>query len=378
LPRFIRTIVMLITHCFIHCTSRKRRRIYLVSTWAFRTSQLLLSCVFETLSSAPLDDNTMPTDTATAYEVHVGAWTDWSRGKVLGATLTLTREDSGLLIAFLAFFIGLVGTRFWRIGCLILHFIYSKDCPTDGVHQQRQAFLRNSPNPESAIWTLADIAISWRRNAKRVWARLLSLIALALACFVGFIFAGGYSSRAVIFGSPEVLLSGANCAFVIGDWTNMSIYGSTVGPMFTQAITAAENYARSCYNLAPGSASCSTSFVKRDLPPAFVDTNAGCPFADSKICKSSSGNLFIDTGFLDSHFDFGRNTPPNRRMQYRRRLHCAPLATEGYRFDLGHTMSQEVSPTQHTITAVCRMSTAVLPSTTQHASPTTSTWTSKS
>jgi len=77
----------------------------------------------------------------------------------------------------------------------------------------------------------------------------------------------------------------------------MSIYGSTVGPMFTQAIAAAENYARSCYNLAPGSASCSTSFVKRDLPSAFVDTNAGCPFADTKICKSSSGNLFTIQGF---------------------------------------------------------------------------------
>ena len=45
------------------------------------------------------------------YEVYLGAWTDWSRGRVLGATLTLSRGDGTLLIAFLAFYVAIVGTR---------------------------------------------------------------------------------------------------------------------------------------------------------------------------------------------------------------------------------------------------------------------------
>jgi len=82
-------------------------------------------------------DKDMSTYSTAAHAVHVGAWTDWSKGYVLGATLTLTRRDSDLLIAFLALFVALMGTRFWRIVCLFLHFIYSQDSPHDGVHYQR-------------------------------------------------------------------------------------------------------------------------------------------------------------------------------------------------------------------------------------------------
>lgn len=37
--------------------------------------------------------------------IYIGSWTNWDQGKVHGATLTLRREDSNILIAFLAFFI---------------------------------------------------------------------------------------------------------------------------------------------------------------------------------------------------------------------------------------------------------------------------------
>ncbi|KAM7210944.1 hypothetical protein V8F06_013679 [Rhypophila decipiens] len=272
----------------------------------------------------------MSSDSEIAYDVHVGAWTDWSRGKVLGATLTVTGEDGGFLIAFLAFFVALVGTRFWRITCLALHFLFSRDTPTDGVHHQRQAFLRNAPNPEAAVWTLASMGLSWRHHANKVWARLLTLIGLAVACFVGFILAGGYSSRAATFasGSNEALLSGANCGF-FGNNKNMSTYGITLGPVLAQNMIAAESYARQCYTPVQTSVTCNT-FVKKQIPPAIVDTNASCPF-DFNLCKSMTGNLFLDTGFLDSHDHFGRNTPPTQRMQFRRTVHCAPLAIEGYR-----------------------------------------------
>ncbi|KAH8880208.1 hypothetical protein GQ53DRAFT_670404 [Thozetella sp. PMI_491] len=271
----------------------------------------------------------MSRDSSIAYDVHLGAWTDWSRGPVLGATLTLTREDGNLLIAFLAFFVALVGTRFWRIVCLILHYTYSRGSPRDGVHHQRQVFLRNAPNPEVAVWTLADMGVSWRHKAEHVWSRLLPILGLALVCMVGFVLAGGFSPRLATILNGEVLLSGENCAYVRNDY-NMSTYGDTIGPLLAETMIAAENYARQCYISASVSVSCGT-YIKKQLTPVVVDTNASCPF-DPKVCKSTYGNLFIDTGLLDSHFDFGRNTPTNRRIQWRRTVHCAPLATDGYRF----------------------------------------------
>ncbi|KAE9364713.1 hypothetical protein N431DRAFT_355340 [Stipitochalara longipes BDJ] len=271
----------------------------------------------------------MPTDSTTTYDVQLGAWTDWSRGRVFGATLTFTRQDGNLLIAFLAFFVALVGTRFWRLVCLILHHIYSKENPSDGLYHQRQVLLRNTPNPEAALVTIANMGFSWRRNARRVWARLLPLFGLAMACLTGSILAGGFSSRVATLVSSEVLLSGANCGF-LGNNNNMSTYGDTVGSQMSESMVAAENYARQCYSSASVGVSCGT-YVKKQLPLAVVDTNASCPF-DARICNHTAGNLFIDTGLLDSHYDFGRNTPTNRRVQFRRTVHCAPLATEGYRF----------------------------------------------
>ncbi|KAL9114279.1 MAG: hypothetical protein Q9227_001701 [Pyrenula ochraceoflavens] len=40
--------------------------------------------------------------------IYLGLWTNWSHGTVRGATITLTKRDGGLLIAFLALFISTV------------------------------------------------------------------------------------------------------------------------------------------------------------------------------------------------------------------------------------------------------------------------------
>ena len=283
----------------------------------------------------------MSTDSTTAYDVHLGAWIDWSRGTIHGATLTLTRQDGNLVIAFVAFFVAFVGTRFWRLTFLALHYIYSREEARDGIHHQRQVFLRNVPNAEAAVGTLAAIAVAWGKVAKQVWMRLFPVIGLAIAWIMGFTLAGGFSSRIAAFANNEVLLSGANCGVVQSDY-GLTSFTNTAGPLIAQALVAAESYARLCYTSSPTpSVSCGT-YVKKQLVPAVVDTNASCPF-DGKICKRPLGNLFLDTGLLDTHHDFGRNSPPNQRIQYRRTLHCGPLATEGYRF------RRYDSPESHTV-----------------------------
>lgn len=37
-----------------------------------------------------------------ALHTYTGVWTNWSEGTVIGITLTLSREDAGILTAFLA------------------------------------------------------------------------------------------------------------------------------------------------------------------------------------------------------------------------------------------------------------------------------------
>jgi len=271
---------------------------------------------------------TMATDPTTSYDVHLGAWTNWNRGPVFGATLTLTHENGGLLIAFLAFFVALVGTRFWRLLCFGLHSLYSSPGPKDGVYHQRQAFLRNTSNPEAALWILTNMSFSWKQNAEQVWIRLFPCIGLAIVCLIGFTLAGGFSSQLASLGvHNDVLLSGLNCGMLFDD-LNVTTNGDTTGTIAIRRMGVAEILARQCYTTSQVN-NCGP-YVKKQLEPAIVDINATCPF-DEKICRNGFGNLFIDTGLLDSNDDFGRNTPNNRRIQFRRTVHCAPLATEGYR-----------------------------------------------
>jgi hypothetical protein len=53
-------------------------------------------------------------------DIHLGTWINWSRGRVMGATLTLNRAEGNLLIAFTAVFVGIVTERFWRIACMLV------------------------------------------------------------------------------------------------------------------------------------------------------------------------------------------------------------------------------------------------------------------
>lgn len=72
------------------------------------------------------------------FDVYLGVWTNWSRGRILGATLTLERTYGLLLLSFTATFVGFVASRSWRIITLVLHRIYSTPEPRDALHHQRQ------------------------------------------------------------------------------------------------------------------------------------------------------------------------------------------------------------------------------------------------
>lgn len=272
------------------------------------------------------------------YGVRTGIWTNWSRGRVLGTTITLSNSDGDLVIAFTAFFVGLIASRFWRIACLVFHRIYSTQKPRDALYHQRQAILRNSESAGSGMWSVFGLYWAWRDStpAKKILVRTIPLMIFSLACVVSFTLAGGFSSRISTTVGNQVLIDGSNCGFLAGS-------GPTKGTWQTTKFTNAANYAQQCYSSSNGSVSgvldC-TLFVTKDLDIT-VDDLAPCPFKNG-ICRSDDTNLLLDTGYINSDNHLGINAHPNEVIRIRNTLHCAPLVTEG------HTSTRTTSTLNYT------------------------------
>lgn len=118
--------------------------------------------------------------------VYTGPWINWSRGLILGSTITLSERDGDLLIAFLSMFVTVAGASCWKIMSFALHQHRSPRDPRDGIHHQQQAIFRNTGSPFSAALELAKLAWYWRKHALRPFLRTLPLVALALFNFVLF------------------------------------------------------------------------------------------------------------------------------------------------------------------------------------------------
>ncbi|KAF1994364.1 hypothetical protein P154DRAFT_581843 [Amniculicola lignicola CBS 123094] len=268
-----------------------------------------------------------------AQRVYIGTWTNWSHGRVFGSTLTLHERDGNILIAFIALFASYAGTSFFRVTCFALHVRLSRPTPEDGIHHQRQAILRNSASAADALWHLTQLLWSRRRAKRRVLLRIIPLLVYSVLCLSVFTAAGIFSSQINSFTGDEVLIRSPNCGtlYVNGDYlkqhpdSRMKIYD----PYKSQRLRAFNTYAQTCY----GDSGSFTRgdcklFAKRRLSYT-VNRNAGCPFA-SEMCKSQNENIILDTGYMDSHYDFGMNGPIEKRAQVKAVVHCAPLVADGY------------------------------------------------
>ncbi|KAH7176214.1 hypothetical protein EDB81DRAFT_621163, partial [Dactylonectria macrodidyma] len=100
-----------------------------------------------------------------AHDIYTGFWIDWSRGPVVGATITLSLRSGLLLLSFIASFVTFVGTRLWCIFRFIIHQLLAKSSTNDGIYFQRQSILRNSNTPLSAAWESIQQAWYWRGSA---------------------------------------------------------------------------------------------------------------------------------------------------------------------------------------------------------------------
>ncbi|KAK2606837.1 hypothetical protein N8I77_005562 [Diaporthe amygdali] len=286
-------------------------------------------------------------DLTLQIKIHLGLWTNWSQGRVLGATLTMDRQQANFLIAFTASFVVFVGSRFWRIICLVLHQSYSTSESRDALHHQRQVLLRNSGSSDSGVVSHGFIHVrvsaslisdsqfkfialfhAWRGSNLQAIIRTAPALLLAIFCTIAFTIAGGFSSQ-IQFGNDDigsaVLIDGTNCGIL----SNITSFRDQVAleKVAARLFDTANNYVQQCYSANSTGVTDCKHFASQRLP-GFMENMAPCPFKDS-LCRSNSTNLYLDTGFLDSHADLGSNAPPDERMFLRHKLQCAPLLTKG-------------------------------------------------
>ncbi|KAI1734566.1 hypothetical protein F4680DRAFT_453841 [Xylaria scruposa] len=261
------------------------------------------------------------------YPIRLGMWTNWSRGQIMGSTLTLERRDADLLIAFIGFLIAFFATRAWRILCFGFHRYYSTSLPQDAVYHQMQAILRNSCSPEDGINLL--FRLFWETRHSKGRLRPLSTATVATCCLTAFTVAGGFSSRISTGIGDEVLVKSNNCGYPfltsIFDDPEKHFAGL---PYRAGLINNAANYALQCY-LSNNSVGLDCNRYIRKHIAGTVDMEAPCPF-DNHMCRNESLNIRLDSGYIDSHKDLGVNSPVDQRILWRNVLQCGPLTTEGF------------------------------------------------
>jgi hypothetical protein len=279
-------------------------------------------------------------------EIYLGFWINRSIGTIKGATLTLDRGSGGVLIAFLALYVSASGRGFWKLLRCFLHFVYSSPSPPDGIYLQRQATLRNTPLALDAALEFLDISWTWRVKTTKFDGRPLVVAVIALVSTIGFLVTGQYygttvvnlqclmflsgllSSRVSSSSLNEVLIPGRYCDVDLpgGMGQNISNWQYII-PFLNQRSAEHLAYATRCYQEGPSTQPDGCRTLTISALSYRMDRNASCPFTEG-MCKSSFGNLIIDTGPLDSFEHFGLNKKP--RLTVWGREHCAPLVTEGF------------------------------------------------
>ncbi|QPC71273.1 hypothetical protein HYE68_002025 [Fusarium pseudograminearum] len=247
-----------------------------------------------------------------SFEIYTGSWTDWSRGRVLGATLTLSSRDASLLLAFIAAFVTVVAIRLWLIIAFTTHQFAAAGGKHDGLYYQRQVILRNVKSAPAAAWLFIQQAWHWRGIARSSYSRTLPLALFCIIYSVGFAILAVFSSQISDSASAYRLLRSPSCGFQIP---------SEEYQKATFDNQRAALYSKECYS--------NTSSPMCNMLPTrkleWASSSVDCPFG-GKVCLDTP-SLKMESGMIDTHYDLGLNNPPKNRLKYRRETVCSPLNT---------------------------------------------------
>ena len=260
--------------------------------------------------------------------IYEGLWTDWSKGRWAGATVTLSQHNGVLLLAFTTTFVTLVMMRFWRICSFICHQVCATQDACDALHYQRQHTLRNASSPAVAARVFVLQIWYWRRG-KGTIRRTLPWAAFAIFYVCGATALTLFSSRISDSGSSLRLLRSNDCG--IWDWKWMPSDDTDI-ELNTFAIRQASldadvayGYAKSCYTAESSNLRC-RSYATPMIQSIARATQ--CPFSKD-ICFDDRA-FEVSTDSIDSSISLGINAQQEHRVLYDRRLVCAPLLVEGH------------------------------------------------
>ena len=273
--------------------------------------------------------------------VYTGFWINWSRGHILGSTITLSQRDGGLLTAFLGIFVTVAGAACWTIQSFLIHQHRANRGPSNAIHHQQQVVLRNSNTAGSAAWQILQVAWYWRKVANESALQSLALVLLAVSNMVLFGIAGVFSAEVTKAAGNETLIYSPNCGYLmpITNRTDLPSYDATTGAnaMDANDTLAAAAYSRACYGKSAGGSQCH-QYPKPNIPWT-NQTNVPCPFKGN-ICKDDVGAFEMDTGFIDSLATLGINSKASEAVQYRKVTSCSVLRTKEYAHEFNLTDSQ--------------------------------------
>ncbi|KAL9109722.1 MAG: hypothetical protein Q9227_005591 [Pyrenula ochraceoflavens] len=271
------------------------------------------------------------------YPVYLGVWTNWSLGgRVTGSTITLTHRNGALLTAFLALFVTFSGSRLWRIACFALYqaFLTKPDVSQDGLYHQRQAILRNATDGTSSTVKLLKSLWVWRSKANRPRSRVIPVILFSTFITAILTAASLLSSKISSTMGNEVLIASPQCGlpeYTAGlsphEKPTVSHEKNILNPWIVERVISYANYAQKCYSSRSTRDACAP-FIQRKLLSS-IDRNATCPFEEG-TCRHENGNIYLDTGYLNSQADFGINGPVDFQFDLRVMTHCAPVITRNH------------------------------------------------
>lgn len=261
---------------------------------------------------------------ATKDAVYTGFWTNWSEGRIAGATLTVSSRDGAYLVAFLALFVNLAGARSWRILTYFIFRAKAATAATDDTTWKQLLILRNVASDFDAMWELGKVCADakWRKSP------VLLVLTAALHAF-GLAVAGIFAST-VINTRSDILLKPGQC----GSWIlpqlpsneKQNIQTAQFEQHLSEIVTKSAQIAYQCYNASVALTETCNAYGRRLLEPT-VTMSRHCPF-DSSMCISNSA-VQMDSGFISSLNDLGINSHPSESVSFRKRVTCTPMRTKG-------------------------------------------------
>lgn len=269
----------------------------------------------------PINDN----------DIYTGFWTNWSRGKVLGAAVTVRSETGAIVTALLAIFVQLAAGYLWLLIAACLHHVRGRRANhlCDTMHRQHQVILKNVSAPGDVALRTLWLVWSWQSQDPRCSAFVpyVLMAVMAAFCAVSGIIFGVFSSYVVETADIEVLIRSGNCGVftVPKEILFQDPLWVAHNKFWMEGLVASSTYARQCYNASSSTSACNIFTVP--TVRWTTDYLAPCPF-DIKMCIGPA--MTMDTGVVDSNDVLGFNFPAHDRVGFRKITTCAPITQDGY------------------------------------------------